>query len=503
MSMKTSILSSLAAIAAASAAFAQTEYTPKDFYRHGPSATPFVKIGGIESGEYILAIDHVASTNGAEPRYNGCYLNGIRIPVWRSCPPNGRDNEPGCEWIEFKRANFKNGDILSFQTPADVPRKLKFVKKPLPHDVFQLFDEETKNEIRVASLDSSSLTPTSLSVRVKGLMGRKMDECTLDVHAYDYWQNDLVRESFKPTVDGEWERTWTFPASASGETRAIIRYSLPDGQYVRKFLNATSDVTTGLRRRMILDGFKRTDLEKEANGKAIRSVFEKTVVVPRWLREGRVLFAAERIMDIGKVYVNGKEVGEQTISNAGLPCEYDITDALKDDGTAEIRLELEHHRKRAYPCLADAEIRMAPAVRLPLRPVITTKLEGRTLRVETPQIPAGCEVSHRVLRRGREVLGRFDDGKPVSWPDVELWGPLEFPLYELETTLSKNGAVLDRLSTRFGFREFSARGMDYLWNGRPFRGIDRTAGMCFAHHGNSSIESSVLLKMHWFIRETM
>ena len=117
------------------------------------------------------------------------------------------------------------------------------MKKHLPHDVFRLFDERTTCEILIADLSDSTLTPTSLTVRVKGRLGRKIDECLLDVHAYDFWQNDLVRESFKPSVDGDWEKTWIFPAPASCETRAIVRYSRPDGKYVRKFLNARGDVT--------------------------------------------------------------------------------------------------------------------------------------------------------------------------------------------------------------------------------------------------------------------
>ena len=306
--------------------------------------------------------------------------------------------------------------------------------------MFRLFDEQTSSEIWIADLSGSTLTPTSLTVRVAGRLGRTIDECTLDVRAYDFWQNDLVKETLRPTVDGDWEKTWTFPASASGETRAIIRYSLPDGQYVRRFLNARGDVRTGLRRRMPLSDFARKDAQKDA--KTVASVLTKTVTVPDWLREGRTLLAAERIYRTGKAFVNGREIGVQTRANQALPCEYDITDALAADGKAEIRFEVEMQKGEAP--LTDVEIRCAPATRLVLRPVITTKLEGRTLKVETPSVPAGCAVSHRVLRRGKEVLKPFSDGETVSWPGVELWGPTSFPLYELESSLVKNGKTIDR-----------------------------------------------------------
>lgn len=488
--MKKQMILAVMALAGA-AAFAQTEYAAKEFYRHGSGETPFVRLVGIEPGEYILAIDRMAASNGDEPRRIGCFLNGSRLHVTRSCPPNERTNEPGGEWIEFEKAAFKDGDILSFREKGDVPFKLKLLKKPLPHDVFRLFDEQTSSEIWIADLSGSTLTPTSLTVRVAGRLGRTIDECALDVRAYDFWQNDLVKETFKPMVDGDWEKTWTFPASASGETRAIIRYSLPDGQYVRRFLNARGDVRTGLRRRMTLGDFARTDAQKDA--KTVSSVLTKTVTVPDWLREGRTLLHAERIYRTGKAFVNGREVGVQTRANQALPCEYDITDALAADGKAEIRFEVEIQKGEAP--LTDVEIRCAPATRLVLRPVITTKLEGRTLKVETPSVPAGCAVSHRVLRRGKEVLKPFRDGETISWPDVELWGPTSFPLYELESSLVKDSKTIDRLSTRFGFREFSARGMDYLWNGKPYRGISRTAGMSIARYGQWDASRASLQRM--------
>ena len=61
-----------------------------------------------------------------------------------------------------------------------------------------------------------------------------------------------------------------------------------------------------------------------------------------------------------------------------------------------------------------------------------------------------------------------------------LWGPRQFPLLELETTLKDaQGRVCDVLSTRFGFREFTTRGMDILWNGVPYRGYARGACNAF------------------------
>lgn len=487
MKISTALLLALAS----GIAGAQTDYTAKDFYRYGSGETPFVKLTGIDAGKYILVLDRRAATSGAEPRHVGCFLNGRRLHVTRSCPPNERTNEPGGEWIEFEETEFRTGDILSFRTPQDVPFKLKLLKEPLPHDVFRLFNEQTSSEIFIADLSQSTLTPTSLTVRIQGRLGRAIADCTLDVHAYDFWQNDLAKEKLTPTVDGDWEKTWTFPASASGETHAIIRYAMPDGPYVRRFLNARHDVKTGYRRRMCLENLTRKDTKKDATTQ--RSIHTQTLRVPEWLRAERVLLAAERIYRTGRVFVNGKEVGVQTCANHALPCEYDITDALDADGQAAIRFEIEMQNGEAP--LTDVELRGVPAVRLPLRPVITTKLAGRTLHVETPSVPAGCRVVHRVLRQGKEALKPFEDGQTVAWPAVQLWGPLAFPLYELETSLVKEGKVVDRLSTRFGFREFSARDMEYLWNGRPYKGLSRTGGMSVVRYGRWDAPRATLQRM--------
>jgi len=59
----------------------------------------------------------------------------------------------------------------------------------------------------------------------------------------------------------------------------------------------------------------------------------------------------------------------------------------------------------------------------------------------------------------------LDFTTPLLKPD--LWSPQDPNLYSLDVTLSVNGAVVDRLNTRFGFRTFKVDGNKLLLNGQP------------------------------------
>ena len=69
-------------------------------------------------------------------------------------------------------------------------------------------------------------------------------------------------------------------------------------------------------------------------------------------------------------------------------------------------------------------------------------------------------------------------GRTVSveqrWPKPILWGPNEFPLLQLVTELRDgNGALLDRIETRFGFRELTVDGRHLVWNAQRVKFASR------------------------------
>ena len=53
----------------------------------------------------------------------------------------------------------------------------------------------------------------------------------------------------------------------------------------------------------------------------------------------------------------------------------------------------------------------------------------------------------------------------ADWANAKLWWPNEPNLYRLRTTVKIGGTVADVQETSFGFREWSARGIDFLLNG--------------------------------------
>lgn len=80
------------------------------------------------------------------------------------------------------------------------------------------------------------------------------------------------------------------------------------------------------------------------------------------------------------------------------------------------------------------------------------------------------------------VLVENPSAKSVSLPEIgainmqvatpklapKLWSPDSPNLYELELQLSKDGTIVDRKKTRFGFRTFTTQGNQFLLNGKPY-----------------------------------
>jgi hypothetical protein len=57
----------------------------------------------------------------------------------------------------------------------------------------------------------------------------------------------------------------------------------------------------------------------------------------------------------------------------------------------------------------------------------------------------------------------------ADWPDAHLWSLDDPHLYRLTTTVVEEGKVLDRLGTRFGFRELWTDGPRFVMNGVPMK----------------------------------
>ena len=115
---------------------------------------------------------------------------------------------------------------------------------------------------------------------------------------------------------------------------------------------------------------------------------------------------------------------------------------------------------------------------------ITTSLRTKRIRVETTlrnlsAAPADVSVGHGVRRGARQLLtlpveaaqvpanGRTTVTQEVTWTDPPLWWPHDPVLLHADTTLTRTGAVHDRHTERFGFREVWADGPMVVLNGVP------------------------------------
>jgi hypothetical protein len=122
------------------------------------------------------------------------------------------------------------------------------------------------------------------------------------------------------------------------------------------------------------------------------------------------------------------------------------------------------------PALSIADVQVNPSVR-------QKRLAVRVEATAASASPAPVTLRAAVLDDGKPVLAIPEkrlawDGPTsleVGWSDPVLWGPAPYgvpKLYTLRTELVKNGTVVDRRFTRFGFREVWVDGRDVLLNGK-------------------------------------
>jgi hypothetical protein len=230
-------------------------------------------------------------------------------------------------------------------------------------------------------------------------------------------------------------------------------------------------------------------------------------LAPReWARpDRRFLLKLGKVGHYAAVYCNGRLMGEHY--GQYTPFETDLTGAFEPGKTNEIAIYVHNASGRyvrpgaqvdgtlglAYRPQNDAAVRnsigIAGDISLAWRPqthiddvfvvpsVRKKRLEARIRTAGIKSGTSGLRVRAEVLDGGRIVL-RLPE-KPLAsdgvlsleagWSDPVLWGPVPYgqpKLYVLRTQLLKQGKVVDRTFTRFGFREVWVAGRDVLLNGK-------------------------------------
>lgn len=229
--------------------------------------------------------------------------------------------------------------------------------------------------------------------------------------------------------------------------------------------------------------------------------FRRSVLIPPECRGQRVILHFGAVNHNATVWVNGAKVGEH--HGAFTPFECDVTDQVKSgvENVVAVRCVADFFHTSKLPAKAvyqnneemDGHAGIWQSVTLTFRPpvrvakvFVNPRLATSTIEVDcvvwnAAKIPQAVEWWARATDwetetvRGRagpqRVLlaageSRFRFSLPLTKP--VLWTPEAPHLYELFVVLSQSGKPVDCTRTRFGFREFVAKGRHVLFNGKPF-----------------------------------
>jgi beta-galactosidase len=234
--------------------------------------------------------------------------------------------------------------------------------------------------------------------------------------------------------------------------------------------------------------------------------FRKRFTLPRDLGAERLFITFSRISVEGRIFLNGREIGRHFGWTAVQ--KLDVTDVVRREGENELlvgvrdriatlepaelekeRIDLSSSGKFLSPSgirIGLGEVWLFTAGRAPIQDVfVKPSFRRKKLAVDVtlPALEKGqtYRLQNTVYHLGEKVLA-FADRQirgtglqdvvefSQAWKDPILWGPETFPLLQLVTELrDARGQLVDRLDTRFGFREFWPEGTSLLWNGVPVK----------------------------------
>jgi hypothetical protein len=236
--------------------------------------------------------------------------------------------------------------------------------------------------------------------------------------------------------------------------------------------------------------------------------------VPPWMKEKRVILRFASLYCEAVVYVNGQKVGQEY--GPGLPCAFDVTDALKPAGANELLVGLRDWISMIDQKALEAHgpewttspsgLALAPGISINANPsagiggawlenrpavavdsvyaipsVRKQKLDLELTLVNAEATDREIAIAPVVKDAGKPVLALPETavtlkaresalvrtGKPFVNP--HLWSPADAHLYELAITVRdrKDNQVIEEHRSRFGFREFYAENGLFMLNGTP------------------------------------
>lgn len=220
--------------------------------------------------------------------------------------------------------------------------------------------------------------------------------------------------------------------------------------------------------------------------------YRKRIVLPPEFRGRRLRLRFEGAGNNVRVYFNGNEAGRNRDTFAPFEC--DVTAAARFDMANELLVGCEgfafcdfnrtvHGNCHSWTNGIWQPVRLIATPAVYIADVfVRTSVAKKFLKVEVTLKNTGKQSAAVILENEVEEQGRrvkrlnsvpvtIPPGREVKveagsvWRDPQLWSPESPHLYRLVSRLAGG----DRLTTRFGFREFTASGPDLYLNGRKIR----------------------------------
>jgi hypothetical protein len=202
-----------------------------------------------------------------------------------------------------------------------------------------------------------------------------------------------------------------------------------------------------------------------------RMTYHRSFEIPKSWHGRRVVLHFGAVDWETKVSVNGKPLG---VHRGGYDAfSFDLTDALKPDGTQEITVEVfdptdDGGQPRGKQTLKPGGIMYTPTSGIWqtvwLEPVAEAHIASLKL---VPDLDGGCL---RLTAEGAGLVEAVasDGGKPVAQvsgpagtelklavPNPKLWSPDSPHLYDLRVSLKSSGKVVDSVTSYFGMRKIA------------------------------------------------
>lgn len=479
------------------------------------------------------------------------YLNGKPIDFSRATAPGWSEGALFTVIESREPVSISPGDSLRWNAsdrPGRMVGALALSTTPLvdaPLDVMRVYDPAEQDSFRLIgsfSLNSdknSKVNEGLFKLECENVAGRASD-FKVSIELRDYWQNSLSTHEESLTIPDRKTALLKVPFvwNNSDRVRAIVKVSGP-GQVTQDYVfEELLNISGGMRPKMWLDkewewisipddgtlasrdigelakveylkDWQKTDLPaswQDTKPKDYVAWYRKSIELPQWLRQGRVILNVSRISYEGELYLNGKKIGSSF--GPPVPVKVDITDTLKPGanefvlgirgGIAALeesewkhpQIDLSSKAKYRSPEPLKGGIGEVTLLGTPPLAIedVFVKTSYRTkmlsVDVELPASDKDLIVSNKVFHLGKEVFSlperrvKPNDNRTVqfsgTWENPILWNPNEPNLLQLTTTMSNlEGEIVDRKDTRFGFREVWADGDSLVWNGTrmKFSGI--------------------------------